>query len=204
MIKIIIFDTDGMVVHREMYFSQCFSQEFGVPIEKVLPFFKNEFQLCLVGKADLKQELIKYLDQWGWQKSVEDLLAYWFGHESGVDEKVLKSISTLRNKGLQCYLNTNNEKYRTQYLFEKLGLKNLFDGVFSSAKLGYLKPQPEFWSAIHGHLGKPDKSAVLVWDDDEKNVESAKNFGFHSELYSGFESYEERMKSLLVQPEERN
>lgn len=197
MIKTVIFDTDGMVIHREMYFSQRFSKEFGVPMEKVLPFFKNEFQLCLAGKADLKEELAKYLDQWGWKKSVEELLSYWFANESNLDKKMLENVKNLRNKSIVCYLGTNNEKYRVQYLFENLGLKNFFDGVFSSAELGFLKPQPEFWSVIHDHLGRPDKSEVLVWDDDEENVESAKSFGFHSEFYSDPDAYENRMKLLI-------
>jgi putative hydrolase of the HAD superfamily len=197
MIKTIIFDADGMVVHREMYFSQRFSKEFGVPMEKVLPFFKNEFQLCLVGKADLKQEISKYRGQWNWRKSVDDLLLFWFVNESGLDKKMLETIKALRDKGISCYLGTNNEKYWLQYLFDNLGLRNFFDGLFSSAELGFLKRQPEFWSAVHERLGKPDKSEVLVWDDDEENVAPAKNFGFRSEFYSGFESYENRMKLLI-------
>jgi len=197
MIKTVIFDTDGMVVRREMYFSQRFSQEFGVPVEKVLPFFKNEFQLCLVGKADLKHELTKYLSQWNWQKPVNDLLSFWFEHESNVDKKMLASVQALRKKGIHCYLSTNNEKYRVQYLLDTLDLRNFFDGAFSSAELGFLKPQREFWSTIHERLGKPEKSEVLVWDDDKENVESAKNFGFRSELYRDIDSYELRMKALI-------
>jgi len=166
-------------------------------MEKVLTFFKNEFQLCLIGKADLKQELAKYLDQWNWQKSADELISFWFEHESNLDKKMLESVKVLRSSGIKCYLNTNNERYRVQYLFENLGLKSFFDRAFSSAELGYLKPQQEFWSAIHDHLGKPEKSEVLVWDDDEKNVESAKSFGFHSEFYSGFDAYENRMKLLV-------
>ena len=187
-----------MVIHREMYFSQRLSQEFGVPMEMVLPFFKNEFKLCLVGKADLKQELGKYLDGWNWKKSVDDLLLFWFEHESNLDKEMLGNITDLRNNGIRCYLDTNNEKYRVRYLLDNLGLKNFFDGVFSSAEIGFLKPQPEFWSAIHERIGKPDKSEVLVWDDDKENVESAKNFGFNSELYLDFKTYQDRMKSLLV------
>ncbi len=167
-------------------------------MEMVLPFFKNEFKLCLVGKADLKQELGKYLDGWNWKKSVDDLLLFWFEHESNLDKEMLGNITDLRNNGIRCYLDTNNEKYRVRYLLDNLGLKNFFDGVFSSAEIGFLKPQPEFWSAIHERIGKPDKSEVLVWDDDKENVESAKNFGFNSELYLDFKTYQDRMKSLLV------
>ncbi len=198
MIQTVIFDTDGMVVHREMYFSQRFSKEFGVPAEKILPFFENEFQLCLVGKADLKEELENYVGRWGWQKPVDELLKYWFEHENTVDERMLESVTSLRAKGIRCYLDTNNEHYRVRYLVDTLGLKNFFDAVFSSAQLGYMKPQQEFWRSIHELIGGPDKGEVLVWDDDEENVKSAKHFGFQAELHSDFDSYKDRMKVLIT------
>ncbi len=80
MIKIVVFDVDGIVIRREMYFSQRFSREFGVPIEEILPFFENEFQLCLTGKADLKKEISKYFGRWGWKKSIDELFSYWFSN----------------------------------------------------------------------------------------------------------------------------
>ncbi|MDP2873822.1 MAG: HAD hydrolase-like protein [bacterium] len=197
MIKTIIFDTDGMIIHREMYFSERFSKEFNIPLEKILPFFKNEFQSCLIGKADLKIELQNYLPSWGWEKSVEELLSYWFTHESDLDKALLESVKQLRERSFKCYLDTNNDQYRTQYLLDTLGLKKMFDGVFSSAELGYLKPQDEFWAAVHDRLGKPAKSEVLVWDDDEKNVESAKKFGFLAKQYSDLNLFKNQMRLLL-------
>ncbi len=197
MVKAILFDTDGMIIHREMYFSERFSKTFGVPIEKILPFFKNEFQLCLTGKADLKQELTHYLSEWKWKRSVGDLLLFWFGHENKIEQKLLEHIASLRTRKVQCYLDTNNEKYRVQYLLDVVGLKDHFDGVFSSSEIGSLKSQPEFWSLVYKRLGVPEKSAVVVWDDETVNVEAAKDFGFHTELYSDFQAYENRMKLFL-------
>ncbi len=194
---VILFDTDGVIIQREMYFSQRFSEEFGVPLEKILPFFKQEYQLCIVGKADIRVELKKYVKEWGWEKSVDELLTYWFLHESRIDERMLAEVKVLRSNGVKCYLHTNNEKYRSEYLFEKVGLKKYFDGVFSSAEFGFKKPQKEFWSAIYDYLGEPDKRGVLVWDNEEENIQSAKSFGFQAEFYAGFDSYASCMKMLV-------
>ncbi|MFH2021790.1 MAG: hypothetical protein ABIJ33_00705, partial [Patescibacteria group bacterium] len=68
MTKAIIFDTDGMVVITNM-FSVKFCEEYQVSYEVVLPFFKNEFQPCLIGEADLKEQIKPYLEKWGWKKS---------------------------------------------------------------------------------------------------------------------------------------
>lgn len=198
MIKTVIFDVDGIVIKREMYFSQRFSEEFNVSIKKLLPFFENDFSDCLIGKADLKEELKKYLNQWGWKKSIDELLVYWFTNEGKLDYKIIENIKDLRRRGVKCYLDTNNEKYRVRYLIEDLGLNNLSDGVFSSCQLGFKKPQTEFWSALYEQLGKPDKNEVLVWDDDQENVVSAKNFGFQSELYTTFEDYQNKMNLLIM------
>lgn len=197
MIRTVLFDVDGVIIHREVYFSQRFCRESGTPMGKVLSFFNNEFQQCLVGRADLKQELKKYLKDWNWNKSVDDLLTFWFEHESELDKGVLEEVCSLRNRGIRCYLATNNEKYRVQYILEDLGLIKYFDGAISSAEAGFIKPQPEFWSAAHNFLNKPDKAEVLVWDDDPLNVVSARDFGYHSELFPGPDLFEKKMRSLI-------
>lgn len=197
MIKAVLFDIDGVVIKDGINFSQRFSNEFSVPAEKIQPFFKNEFQLCLVGKADIKVELNKYFKKWGWPKSIDKLLLYWFKNESKTDKRILKNIELLRSKGIKCYLHTNNEKYRVQYLLNEVGLKIYIDGVFYSAQVGYKKPQQEFWSAVYKKIGLSNKNEVIVWDDKQENVESAKEFGFISELYINFDSYEKCMKFLI-------
>lgn len=197
MIKTIIFDTDGIVVHREMNFSERYSRDFGVPIEKLTSFYDNEFQLCLVGKADLKTEIVKYFPSWEWNKSVEELLTYWFEHERNTDQQMLDSIANIRNKGIKCYMDTNNEKHRADYLWDTLGLNKSFDGLFASGYIGYKKPEPEFWSAIHEKIGSPDKSEVLVFDNKQEHVDSAKASGFQAELFTSFPAYNLKIQALL-------
>ena len=39
MIKAIIFDADGVLIHREKYFSERLEDDYGIPREKSLEFF---------------------------------------------------------------------------------------------------------------------------------------------------------------------
>jgi putative hydrolase of the HAD superfamily len=197
MIKFVLFDTDGMIIHREMRFSQRLSNELGIPMEKILPFFKNEFQPCLIGKADLRKELKKYLPIWSWNKSTDAFLQYWFESENQVSQEMLASVAELRKAGIKCFLDTNNEKYRVKYLLNELDLRKHFDGMFSSAEIGFMKQEKEFWQTIHNKLGSPDKTSVLCWDDEEIKLEAAKEFGFLTELYTSLNKYKNKINKYL-------
>jgi len=196
MIKAIIFDADGMVVITEM-FSVKYCEEYKVPYETILPFFKNEFQPCLVGQADLKEQIKPYLEKWGWTKSVDDFLNYWFKAEHHVDQRVIETISKLRKSEIRCYLATNQELYRTQYLRNQMGFDTVFDKVFSSAEIGYKKPQHEYFEVIVEDLGL-SRDEVQFWDDQEKNVQLATEFGFDARLYTRFDEFEKVVGEYML------
>jgi putative hydrolase of the HAD superfamily len=63
----------------------------------------------LIGKADLKEVVRPFLKEWGWEKSVEDFLDYWFKSEHKIDEELVDYIQELRKKGVNCYLVTNQK-----------------------------------------------------------------------------------------------
>ena len=197
MIKHIFFDGDGMVVNKPKRFSQHLASDYGISTAVTDEFFKNEFLAAEAGKADLKEELKKYLGKWGWQKSLDEFLRYWFQSEHYLDDRLLASIRELRKRGLLCHLATNQEKYRAEYMRDQMGLEEVFDNLFISADLGHRKPSQEFWMAAHRQLGIPDKSQVLVWDDKQDRVDSARQFGFHAELYKNFDDYKTVLDSYL-------
>jgi putative hydrolase of the HAD superfamily len=197
MIKTLIFDADGVVLHHKILFSEGLVRDYNVPPEAVKLFFDTDYPACIVGKTDIKEALTKYIPLWNYPGTVDDLLMYWYGDEGLKNEELLQDIVRLRAQGLSCYLGTNNEKYRLAHMLDILGLRNFFDGIFASGHMGYAKPDPAFWQVVHETLGKPSKDEVLFWDDVEKNVASAKEFGFHAELYTDFPSYQEKIKFFL-------
>ncbi len=129
MIKVVLFDVDGVLATGKP-FSQHLAHDYGITQEMVVPFFRGRFLECLVGNANLKQELIEYLGQWGWQGTVDEFVDYWFRSEHCIDEPLVHEVQQLRQRGIRCYIATNQEKYRTAYLLEEMGFANAFDGIF--------------------------------------------------------------------------
>lgn len=187
-IKAIIFDADGVVINSPGYFSVQYQKDFGISNDMMLPFFKGRFQDCLVGKADLKEELVPLLKDWRWNGSVEELLKYWFKAEHYIDERMVEEIKNFKNRGIKCYLGTKQEKYRTEYIWNEMEFKNIFDGIYSSADIGYKKPDKKFFEFIQNDLElKPEE--IMFWDDEKDNVETAKGLGWQGYFYDNFEDF---------------
>ncbi len=198
MIKVILFDCDGLIIRHEKYFSIRLAEQQGMTLEdeneKQKAFFSGVFLEYETGKADLKDALKKDLGLWNWTGTVEGLIDFWFSGEATVENDIKDFILNLRKKGFKCFVTTNNEKYRGEYLWSTAGLKNIFDGFFSSSTVGYFKEDQEFWKEVYKKFPEVKKEEILVWDDDSQNVESATKFGFNAEFYKNFEEFKTVIK----------
>lgn len=181
--KAIIFDADGVIINKPHNFSEKYMRDFGISNEDMLPFFKHEFGKAIVGEADLKQIVSPYLKNWRWEKSVDEFLQYWFEAEHFIDKLLVKDIEQLRLKGIKIYLATNQEEHRVRYIENEMGIGNHVDYVFSSARLNLKKPNREFYQKVHAHIGDIPASEIYFFDDDEENVQGARDYGFKSFHY---------------------
>jgi putative hydrolase of the HAD superfamily len=195
MIKAVLFDADGVVLKKYKYFSEIFSEEYKVPLEKVTPFFKEKFALIQKGKADLKQQIAPFLKTWGWQGTVDDFVRYWHKSDVAVNPAVLEVISGLRKKGIKCYLATDQDAYRAKYIQETLKFNEIFDHAFYSCDLGFRKSESEFFTNVLSLLKlKPEE--VIFWDDDQENVKVAAALGINANRYSGLDELKDKTRQL--------
>jgi putative hydrolase of the HAD superfamily len=189
--KCIIFDADGVVINSEMFSAQ-YQKQFGLSSEKMLPFFRGIFRDCIIGKADLKVVIQPYLKEWEWNGTVDEFLQFWFKAEHHIDQKIIELITILRNKNLKCYLATNQEKYRIEYMKNDMGFNDIFDYIFSSTEIGYKKPEQEFYEFIFSWINKMDgisKEEIFYVDDSQEAVNAANEFGINSHLYINYDDF---------------
>lgn len=193
MISTLILDADGVLINGER-FPDVRARELNGDPEKEREFFTTIFQECLVGKADLKESIAPYLSSFGWEGTVNEFLDYWFKAEHSLNEVFMEYVQKLRKSGLKVVLATNQEKYRTQYMLDRMGFRDAFDEVYSSAHMGLKKPAVEFFAKMVDERGV-SKNEALFWDDDLENIEGALSYGIHAEFYTDYDSFLATMNS---------
>lgn len=185
MIKVVLFDADGVIVLSKR-FSDQLQEDYGIPLVQSKKFFQNEFQKCLIGESNLHTELPKYLKKWNWKLSIDDFIQYWFSSSNKINLSLISTAEQLRKNGIKCYIATNQEAERTKYMNEEMEFSKLFDGIYSSSGLGSLKPSEEFFKKILSNT-QCTANEILFLDDSMANVQAARLNGMNGELYSSHE-----------------
>jgi putative hydrolase of the HAD superfamily len=194
----VLFDIDGVVIPEgQLYFSGRLARHLGIDIEIILPFYENEFNRCLVGQADLKEELQQYVRSWGWTGSIDELIEFWFRSERETDSQLLEDIKTLREKGIPCFIASNQEKHRAEYLLLDVGLSQHFDGAFFSCYIGCMKNDPAYFYHVLEKIGPIEPHRIYFWDNIEMYVEVAHHLGIVAHRYISHENFHSKMEPFL-------
>ena len=199
MIKAILFDLDGVIIHREGFFSERLAKQQNLDLETdVSPFFQGEFKDCLTGRKNLRDVLVPWLLKWKWQGDIDSFLTFWFESERDIDNTMLEEIENLKNKGVRIFLATDNEVNRLDYVLDTLGLRSYFEGIYGSALIGYKKSAREFWEKILSSLPELKPEEILFIDDDPKNTQLAAEFGLKTITFAKSEKLTDRLLEFEI------
>lgn len=155
---------------------------------------------CLRGEADLRDVLADILPRLGYRGSAKSFLDYWFRKDSHIDPAVMEVVARLRAcDGVQLYLATGQERHRAAYLWNDLELKDRFDDIFYSARLGVDKDSAAFFAKINGELSIAADERPLFFDDRESIVARAAAAGWDAHLFHALEDLRQnrRLMGLL-------
>lgn len=163
-------------------------KSFSLTLRLSLTFFTTEWCDFVTGKKDLKNHIAAHPEIWQWGGTPESLMDYWFKSEDNRNEPLLTVIKQLRSKGIKCYIATEQEKYRTDYLKNTM-FAGEFDGCFSTCDIGYKKSNPQYFESVLTKLKQTTPTLtpkdVIYLDDSANKLDAAKLVGIDGELYTG-------------------
>jgi putative hydrolase of the HAD superfamily len=150
-------------------------------IDTVLAQALSEERPALRGEVRWLDVLPGLLDRWDLADAYDDMVQVWLSIEPVDDSRAL--VGEVRRAGVRCYLASNQDAHRAHFMQQNLGYPDLLDGAFYSCDLGAAKPESAYFEAILARLAL-DADQVLFVDDNDTNVEAAREVGLRAESWS--------------------
>lgn len=189
MTRAVFFDVDGVLVHGyharpdlTRRWNENLLADLGVDPDR----FNAEFifdifiKKVVVGEMAILDALERRLPGLGYKGSPMAFLHYWLSHDSTLNTDLIETVRKLKARDdLRLYIATNQDHSRAQWLWHTLGLGELFEDIFYSARAGIRKPEKGFFNFIEHRIG-PQSQPPLFFDDTPKVIEGARRHGWEA------------------------
>jgi putative hydrolase of the HAD superfamily len=200
----ILFDVDGVLIHGyhakppfSRHWDEQLETDFGISRTDFRDrFIRTVFQSeVLTGRLSLFEALAAVLPTIGHGGDPQKLIDYWMQRDAVITPGLLSYVERLHAcPGVRLFIATNQESVRASYLMNTVGFGRYFQGIFNSARLGILKPDPQFFARIEELLDHPNQKPTF-FDDREDVVEAACSAGWDAHQ---FDRPEDILKSKVV------
>ncbi len=168
--------------------TQDFEKDFQLPISVLNDLFQGAFLISLQRSRNLTRFIVPFLEKYKIKMSAEEFLDYWLSRDMRVKEDVWQWILNKKEEGHSFHIASNQPHVRMDYLWENLPeWKQVFEHVFTSARLGVAKPDENFFIYAKNIVKTPFQNMCLI-DDSVENIESAKALGMQAILFQGIHS----------------
>src|SRR2546429_2878312 len=182
MIKAIFLDIGGVLIlskYREVI--EKWAKELNVPSDKLRQTLKEYSHIGMAGQNGYYQEFNKSKGiAWTTAEQLEVLQKEAWSSEY-LNQGLLDFILESKDKYTFGII-TNNYKEAEELLLKKFNVPKFYDIFVSSADVGVLKPNRKIYQYALEQAKTPAEQSVFV-DDQEKNVEAAKELGMIGILY---------------------
>lgn len=198
-IKAVIFDLGGVLVRTEF-------PEVRQRLEERLGFTPGTLGQTVWGGEDwelAQTGRISYEEYWrrvgaalgfSTEQQIRDFRREYFSGDR-VDEELVRLIRELR----PCYkigLLSNAPDRLGIWLDEEWGIKDLFDSIIYSAKVGVAKPDPSIFHLSLEQLGLTPTEALFI-DDFSTNIDAALALGMQAIRFTNTKTLKEELRRYV-------
>ncbi|PLX28831.1 hypothetical protein C0581_00895 [Candidatus Parcubacteria bacterium] len=196
MIKLIMCDFTGVVVtggHKKLAreISEKYGLDYDLVFDTIYRKYFDEFAINNISEQEAFEGPIKELGmEETWQELVEMYL-----RTHVLNNPMVDYIRELR-KNYTVVLLTKNIKHYLDWERKEFGLDEMFDDIVNTSEINLPKASVETLEYMLKKFNvKPEE--VLYIDDQEVNLEDAKEMGVHTVLYKDFDQVKNEFKTIL-------
>lgn len=177
---ILVWDFDGVLnanfVDGRFIWADHVQADWGINTDALVRhlFHPDRIGKIMRGQRDLRDELVLWLRQAGHDVDADAFLAYWFAKDALPDHAVMQHLT---RPGACHVIGTNNEARRAAFVENEMGFGDKVAHIFASGRIGYAKPDREYFDHIEAWSHMPPGAHVLI-DDTKRNVDAAQARGW--------------------------
>lgn len=182
MIKGVIFDLDGVIVHTDNFHYlawKSLADSLGIYFDEKINnrcrgvSRMDSLEIVLGDKSSnyTQQQKLDFAQQ------KNDIYRSLLGQltPQSVSSDVLQCINGLKSKGIRIAIGSSSKN--TKYILQRLGIIDCFDAIVDGNDITHSKPHPEVFVKAAQALGLPEKDCMVV-EDAFAGIDAALAGGF--------------------------
>ena len=191
MIKNIIFDIGGVMFDDSTQnINKVLNENSELLCKKV---YGKSFLDCVLGKVNVSDYIESFKNDSDYEK-VKYILSRDHLHISyPLMNENFEYISSLKDKGYNLYILSNITKDSYEYVNETVDISKIFNGGVYSYQEGLVKPDRRIYELIVDRYNL-NKEETMFFDDKQKNIDAANEFGIKGVLFKTIKDIENNLK----------
>jgi len=116
-------------------------------------------------------------------------------------DDAIETLETSSGKGFRHYIVSNYDPGLADFI-EQIGLSKYFEKIYSSAHIGYEKPNPKFFEYVLDDAKLDPSGAIMIGDNYQADIMGAKEIGIkgilvHAENSNNYALYSKNLKGIF-------
>lgn len=152
----------------------------------------RDFEKGLISEKVFIDQMLEYLDH---KIDGETFCRYWSDIFS-LNVDVVALLPEIK-KNFKLYLVSNTNSIHQKYGYQHYEFLKIFDKLFLSHEVGFVKPEKEIYQAVEKFSGFPSNEHIFI-DDILEYVEAAKSIGWDGIQFVGYDDLVKNFQSRRI------
>ena len=195
----IVFDLGQVLVSFDYkYFVEKVNKHKAGIGERFLELYKinyhihRDFEKGNISEKDFIAQMLEYLEH---KIDGETFCRYW-SDIFWINKKMVALLPELK-KNYKLYLLSNTNSIHKKYGYESYEFLKMFDKLFLSHEVGFIKPEEEIYRAVEKVSGFPSEEHIFI-DDIKEYVDGAITLGWDGIQFVGYDNLIEKLNDRKI------